>query len=159
MQHWKLYTYRLSTDSVFCNNSRMQIIFINNSWYLQYSKYSHPRIYLHRYSHLHSHPLISILWYFHVHPLPHIFMHRYSHMHPHPRISKFWHPIHLYSRCLIIHVSIIYVYINPSPEKSCFRSLHGKLLPQFSTYMHRTGFIVKRKQVRITNYLGIPINW
>ena len=29
---------------------------------------------------------------------------------------------------------------------------------QFSTYRHRTGFIVKRKQVRITNYIGIPIN-
>ena len=26
-------------------------------------------------------------------------------------------------------------------------------------YRHRTGFIVKRKQVRITNNLGLPPNW
>ena len=30
--------------------------------------------------------------------------------------------------------------------------------PQLSTYRHRTGFSVKRKQVRITNYPGVPIN-
>ena len=47
---------------------------------------------------------------------------------------------------------------NCSPEKWCFPALKSLLLPQFSTYRHRTGFIVKRKQVRITNYLGCPIN-
>ena len=57
------------------------------------------------------------------------------------------------SWCVIIHVSIIQVYINRSHEKSRFRSLQSILLPQFSTYRHKTGFIVKRKQVRITNYL------
>ena len=40
-----------------------------------------------------------------------------------------------------------------------FRSLQSLLLPHFSTYRHWIGFIVKRKQVRISNYLGIPINW
>ena len=33
------------------------------------------------------------------------------------------------------------------------------LLPQFSTYRHLTWFTVKRKQVCITNYLGLPVNW
>ena len=37
-------------------------------------------------------------------------------------------------------------------------TLQSLLLPQFSTYRHRTGFIVKRKQVHIPNYLRIPIN-
>ena len=60
---------------------------------------------------------------------------------------------------VIIHVSIIHIYINCSPEKSCFRSLQSLLLPQFSPYRHQPGFTVKRKQVRITNYRGIPINW
>ena len=60
------------------------------------------------------------------------------------------------SWCVIINFSIILVCINRS--KSDFRSLQSLLLPQFSTYRHRTGFIVKRKQVRIPNYLGIPIN-
>ena len=40
-------------------------------------------------------------------------------------------------------------YKNHSPEKWHFGSLQSLLLPQFSTYRHRTGFIVKRKQVRI----------
>ena len=31
--------------------------------------------------------------------------------------------------------------------------------PQFSTYRHRTGFIVKRKQVHILKYLGEHLNW
>ena len=36
---------------------------------------------------------------------------------------------------------------------------HSKVCsPQFSTYRHRTGFSVKRKQVCITNYTGLPIN-
>ena len=39
-----------------------------------------------------------------------------------------------------------------------FWSLQSLLLPQFSTYRHRTRFIVKRKQVRINKYLGIPRN-
>ena len=47
--------------------------------------------------------------------------------------------------------------LNSCPEKSCFQWLQSLLLPQFSTYWHRTGFIVQRKQVRIPNYLGIPI--
>ena len=38
-------------------------------------------------------------------------------------------------------------YTKCSPEKWCFRSLQSLLLRQFSTYRHRTGFIVKRKQV------------
>ena len=41
--------------------------------------------------------------------------------------------------------------------ENCERS--RVLLPQFLTYRHQTGFIVKRKQVPITTYLGIPINW
>ena len=49
-------------------------------------------------------------------------------------------------------------YINHSSENWHFWSLQSPLLPQFSTYRHRTGFIVKRKQVPIANYLGIPVN-
>ena len=45
-----------------------------------------------------------------------------------------------------------------SPEKWRFRSVQSLLFLQFSTYMHRTGFIVKKKQVDIKNYLGIPKN-
>ena len=56
---------------------------------------------------------------------------------------------------LFIHFSIF----QPSPEKWRFPALKSLLLPQFSTYRHRTGFILKRKQVRITNYLGLPMNW
>ena len=29
----------------------------------------------------------------------------------------------------------------------------------YSSHRHQTGFIVKRNQVRITNYLGLPINY
>ena len=43
-------------------------------------------------------------------------------------------------------------------KKWCFLALKSLLLPLFSTYRHRTGFNVKRKQLRITNYLGLPIN-
>ena len=53
--------------------------------------------------------------------------------------------------------SFFYLNYNRSPEKWRFPALKSLLLPQFSTYRHRTGFIVKRKQVRITNYLGLPI--
>ena len=49
--------------------------------------------------------------------------------------------------------------MNRSPEKLRFRSLHSLLLPQFSTYRLRTGFNVKKKQVRMPNYFRIPINF
>ena len=58
------------------------------------------------------------------------------------------------SWCAIIKFFIIHVWINRSPEKWRFRSLQSLLLPQFLTYRHRTRLIVKKKQVRITNYLG-----
>ena len=62
---------------------------------------------------------------------------------------------------VMCHYSIFYNtrYKNCTPEKWCFQSLQSLLLPQFSTYMNQTGFIVKRKQLRITSYLAIPINW
>ena len=47
--------------------------------------------------------------------------------------------------------------MNCSPEMSCFRSLQSLLLPQFATYRHRTGFIMKRKLVRMLNSLRKPI--
>ena len=53
--------------------------------------------------------------------------------------------------------SIFLTYL--SPEKWRFPALKSLLLPQFSTYRHQTGFIVKREQVHITNYLALPINW
>ena len=59
----------------------------------------------------------------------------------------------------IIHLSIIHVIYNTPSLKVTFLTTQSLLLPEFSTYRHRTGFIVKRKQVRITNYLGLPINW
>ena len=40
-------------------------------------------------------------------------------------------------------------YKNRTPETWRFLSLQSLLLPQFSTYRHWTGFIVKRKQVHI----------
>ena len=49
--------------------------------------------------------------------------------------------------------------LNCYPEQWCFPALKSLLPPQFSTYRYRTGFIVKRKQVRITNYLGLPLYW
>ena len=55
---------------------------------------------------------------------------------------------------LLIH----FLPYNRSPEKWRFLSLKSLLLPQFSTYRHRTGFIVQRKQVCISNYLGLPIH-
>ena len=45
-----------------------------------------------------------------------------------------------------------------SPEKWRFPALKSLLLPEFSTYRHRAGFILKRKQVRFTNYGIIPKN-
>ena len=59
---------------------------------------------------------------------------------------------------LLIFIYVIGCYKNCSPEKLHFLALKSLLLPQFSTYRLRTGFIVKRKQVHIINYLGIPIN-
>ena len=55
--------------------------------------------------------------------------------------------------------SFIFLYYNCSPEKWFFPVLKSLLLPQFSSYRYRTGFIVKRKQVRIANCLGLPINF
>ena len=51
-----------------------------------------------------------------------------------------------------------FLYHNHS-WKVTFAALKSPLLLQSSTYRHSTGFIVKRKQVRITNYLGLPINF
>ena len=59
---------------------------------------------------------------------------------------------------VIINFSIVHP-IKPCSWKVMFPVTSSLLLPQFSTYRHWTGFIVKRKQVRITNYLGIPINF
>ena len=55
-------------------------------------------------------------------------------------------------------IHLFFLSYNHYPEKWHFLSLKSLLLLQFSTYRHPTGFIVKRKQVRITNYLGILIN-
>ena len=63
------------------------------------------------------------------------------------------------SSCVGYFYLFIFLSYNHSPEKWRFPALKSLLLPQFLTYRHRTGFIVKRKQVRITNYLGLPINW
>ena len=46
-----------------------------------------------------------------------------------------------------------------SPEKWHFLALKSLLFLQFSTYRHWTGFIVKRKQACMLEYLGIPINF
>ena len=62
------------------------------------------------------------------------------------------------SLCAVSFYSFIFLPYNRSPKKWHFSVLKRILLPQFSTYRHRTGFNVKRKQVRITNYLGLPIN-
>ena len=62
------------------------------------------------------------------------------------------------SLCVSIIFFTLHVCINRSPGNWRFRSLQSKFLPQFSTYRHRTGFIVKRKQVRIEKYIGKPIN-
>ena len=62
------------------------------------------------------------------------------------------------SLCVVSFYSFIFLYYNRSPEKWRFLALKSLLLPQFLTYRHWTGFTVKRKQVRITNYLGILIN-
>ena len=57
---------------------------------------------------------------------------------------------------VIINFSII-LNKNRSPEKWRFSALKSLLLPQFSTYRHRTSFILKRKQVHIANYPRLPI--
>ena len=55
--------------------------------------------------------------------------------------------------------TLIFIPYNHSPEKRHILALKSLLLPQFSTYRHRTGFIVMRIQVHIANYLGLPIKW
>ena len=62
------------------------------------------------------------------------------------------------SWCVIIHFSIILVIKTALRKSDIFRHSKSLLLIQFSTYRNRTGFIVKRKQVHIANYLRIPIN-
>ena len=66
---------------------------------------------------------------------------------------------------LVLYVLVPSIYsffyltsYNSSPEKWHFSAAKSLLLTQFSTYRHQTGFMVKRKQVHITNYLGLPIN-
>ena len=63
-----------------------------------------------------------------------------------------------YSWCVIINFFYNSCHKKCSREKSCLWSLQSLLLLQFSTYWHRTGFIVKRKRVHTTNYFGMPIN-
>ena len=62
------------------------------------------------------------------------------------------------SSCVGSFYIFIFLPYNCSPEKWHFPAFKILYSPQFSTYRHRTGFIVKRKKVRITNYIGIPIN-
>ena len=62
------------------------------------------------------------------------------------------------SLCVGSFYLFIFLPYSCSPEKWHFPALKSLLLPQFSTYRHWTGFIVKRKQVHIINYLGLPIN-
>ena len=57
------------------------------------------------------------------------------------------------SLCVGSFYSFIFPPYNRSPEKWRFLALKSLLLPQFSTYSHRTGFIVKRKQgARMENW-------
>ena len=56
---------------------------------------------------------------------------------------------------LFIHFSTL----KPLSWKVTFSGTQKPSPPQFPTYKYRTGFIVKRKQVRIKTYLGLPINW
>ena len=61
------------------------------------------------------------------------------------------------SLCVCSFYILIFLPYNCSPENWHFPAIKILCSPQFWTYRHRTGFIVKRKQVCITNYLGIPI--
>ena len=61
--------------------------------------------------------------------------------------------------CVASFYLVIFLPYNQSLEKWHFPELKRKLSPQFSTYRHRTGFIVKRKQVRISPCLSFPLNW
>ena len=76
-------------------------------------------------------------------------------------ISKQYSYFYTFYWYLMSNYSFFYntCYKSHTPEKWHFMSLQSLLLPLFSTYRHWTEFIVKRKQVCITNYLGIPINW
>ena len=56
---------------------------------------------------------------------------------------------------LFIHFSML----QPLSWKVTFSSTQKPTPPIVSTYRHQTGFILKRKQVRITIYLCLPINW
>ena len=59
---------------------------------------------------------------------------------------------------LLPSIYFIFLSYNHSPEKWHFPALKSFCSTQFSAYRHRTGFSVKRKQVHITNYTGLPIN-
>ena len=64
-------------------------------------------------------------------------------------VSKSWYIIIIYNTC----------FYKPLSWKVMYPVTSKPTPPTVSTYRHRTGFIVKRKQVRKPNYLGIPINW
>ena len=49
--------------------------------------------------------------------------------------------------------------LQPLSWKVTFSGTKKIIEPQFSTYRHWTGFIVKRKQVRISPCLSFPLNW
>ena len=55
--------------------------------------------------------------------------------------------------------SFYLVIFLPCHWKVTFSGTKKIIEPQFSTYRHRTGFIVKRKQVRISPCLSFPLNW
>ena len=63
------------------------------------------------------------------------------------------------SLCVCSFYLFIFLPYDCSPEKWRFPALKSLLIAKFLTYRHRTGFIMKRKQVRISNYLSLPINW
>ena len=63
------------------------------------------------------------------------------------------------SLCVGSFYIFIFLPYNHSPEKSHFPALKRYQHPQFSTYRHRTGFIMKRKQVRISLCDALPLNW
>ena len=57
------------------------------------------------------------------------------------------------SLCVGSFCLLIFLSYNLSPEKWRFPALKSLLLPQFWTYRHRTGFIVKWKQLLIKESL------
>ena len=62
------------------------------------------------------------------------------------------------SLCVGCFYIFIFLPYNPSPEKWHFPALKRYQRPQFSTYRHRTGFIMKRKQVHISPCDCLPLN-